>query len=72
LIAGQAGVSTIPDYKNQTDLAQLPLTDEQIAEAASAQGLTVPERCHAGLKDNLEIISRHVSTMRGISGKNRH
>lgn len=45
--------------------ATIPRTDEDIASAAAAQGMTIPEACAPGVAANLALLESHATTLRG-------
>lgn len=45
--------------------AQVPQTPQEIAAAAKAQGLAIPEACAEGVASNLKLLASHSERMRG-------
>jgi solute carrier family 10 (sodium/bile acid cotransporter), member 7 len=45
--------------------AQVPQTPEEIAAAAEAQALTIPQACSKGVANNLTLLAGHAERMRG-------
>jgi sodium/bile acid cotransporter 7 len=43
--------------------AAVPLSEAEIAEAASAIGMTIPEACMPGVAANMALLDRHVETL---------
>jgi hypothetical protein len=54
----------IPSDVREVFVPQVPLSDEQILEAARLWNMSVPEACRDGLRANMHLISAHVGTMR--------
>ncbi|MCJ2179037.1 hypothetical protein [Novosphingobium album (ex Hu et al. 2023)] len=46
-------------------VAQVPQAPEEIAEAAVAAGIVIPEACAPGVAANLALLASHAERMRG-------
>ncbi|MCJ2184438.1 bile acid:sodium symporter [Novosphingobium sp. 1949] len=53
------------DTPSSTPVATVPRSAEEIAAAAAACGLTIPEPCAAGVAANLALLESHVARLRG-------
>lgn len=49
--------------------APLPKGTDEIAAAAEAQGIALPDACRPGVADNLAVLEGHLATLRDGSGK---
>ena len=54
----------IPSDVRETSVSHVPLSDEQILEAARLWRMSVPEACRDGLRANMRLIAMHVGIMR--------
>ena len=60
----EKGMGKIPSDVQGAFVPQVPLSDEQILEAARLRNISVPEACWEGLRANMRLIAAHVGTMR--------
>jgi len=58
-----ATVTTEPKATSSSG-AQVPRTGDEIATAAAARGLTIPEECEPGLRENLAVLAGHAERLR--------
>lgn len=67
-LAGRfARTGAAPDETAPAPPTGIPATPEDIAAAAAARGLTIPEPCAVGVAENLALLSRHAERLRGTS-----